>query len=1039
MKVFRHGQKIPGQAALACVLFLLGLTATARAQEYGFDVWTTENGLAQNSVYCLLQDSKGFLWLGTGHGLSRFDGYQFVNYRRDFMDHHSLPDNRINSIIETKSGDLWIGTRNGLNRYDYVTNQFETFKFAAGNPRAMGDSWVQAVYEDRQGTLWVGARAFGLSKFDQATGRFTTFRNDPGNLESLSHNDVFAMTEDQEGRFWIATSGGLNKFDRETGRFKRYQADPKNPNSLSDNRINAMLLDRAGMIWLGTESGLNKFDPQANKFTRYTTDKNGLSDNAIRALGETKSGVLWVGTRNGLNRYVKETDNFVVYQHDPAIPRSLSAKEVLSIIEDNLQQLWVGTTDGGLNKYNQKKARFRQFKHDARNPNSISNDNVVPILEDKNNIVWLAPVGGGLIRYYPMQQRFEDFKGFTDQVNSLYEDRIGRIWIGAVQGLLYFDPDTKRLLPFGNNSNEASLKNVFAMREDRAGNLWIGTISGELSKLERASGKVTRVQFNSKNIDALANKRILAILEDRFGQMWIGTRNLLSQLNPTTGKFTEYVYEPNNEKSLSASTVGAIYEDKSGTLWFGTSSGGLERFDRATQTFTHFTEREGLPINNVYEILEDEQGNLWLSTDNGLARFNIATGRFRNFDVNDGLTYNEFNDRAAFKNKNGEMYFGGPRGFVLFNPKDFVDSQFRPPIFLTDIRVLEQPFKTAQNITQLKEVNLSWRDYVVSFDFAALDFTDPKKLQYQWKLEGFDQDWINGGTRRTATYTNLPGGDYVLKVKATNVDGIWTPESLHLKIKVTPPFYRTIWFYALVTLALGALIGLFYRSRINQLHAINDARTQFAQQLITSQEAERKRIAAELHDGLGQSLLVIKNRTTIGKRFASNSQKVTAQLEEISQATGQALEEVRGIAYNLRPYHLERLGLRESIEAMIEKIGEVTGLTINARVALSDEVFSGDSEVLFYRVIQECLNNVIKHAQASKVDISIVQTETAVTACIQDNGCGFSAPPDQVSQQGGFGLIGLVERVRMLGGTHTIQSEAGKGTIITVTVPRDQE
>jgi signal transduction histidine kinase len=305
-------------------------------------------------------------------------------------------------------------------------------------------------------------------------------------------------------------------------------------------------------------------------------------------------------------------------------------------------------------------------------------------------------------------------------------------------------------------------------------------------------------------------------------------------------------------------------------------------------------------------------------------------------------------------------------------------------------------------------------------------------------LEGYDKDWIFGGLKRTATYTNLPGGHYTLRVKATDDAGRWSANELAVQINMSTPPWLRWWAYGLYALLVaGAVVG-YVRYRTRQWQAINAARTQFAHQLILSQEAERKRIAAELHDGLGQSLLVIKNRTVIGKRFAADPPKVTTQLDEISHATSQALEEVRGIAYNLRPYHLERLGLREALEAMLEKIREATGLDIKARVALSDEVFSGDHEVTFYRVIQECLNNIIKHAQASAVDLSIVQTETTVTARIQDNGRGFATPPEQAPSSGGFGLIGLAERVRMLGGTHTIQSEAGKGTTITVIISREE-
>jgi signal transduction histidine kinase len=383
------------------------------------------------------------------------------------------------------------------------------------------------------------------------------------------------------------------------------------------------------------------------------------------------------------------------------------------------------------------------------------------------------------------------------------------------------------------------------------------------------------------------------------------------------------------------------------------------------------------------------------------------------------------------------LFFGTLKGLLRFYPDTLQERAAPLTIVLTEIRKFEQPFPLGPDLSRLAALAFSWQDDLLSFDFAALGLAQPQKAHYAWKLEGYDQEWILGGTKRTATYTNLPGGRYTLRVKATDETGRWHENQLAVQLTVsTPPWHRW-WAYLLYVLALTGILGGVMRYRLNQLHAVNKAKTQFTQQLITSQEAERKRIAAELHDGLGQSLLVIKNRTIIGKRMANSDEKVTTQLEEISKATGQALEEVRSIAYNLRPYHLERLGLRESIEAMLEKIREAMELEINARVALFDEVFSKDDEVLFYRVIQECLNNIIKHANATAVEISIVQTETEVTARIQDNGSGFVVAPER--QSGGFGLIGLAERIRMLGGTHSISSEAGKGTIVIVKIPRDKE
>ena len=621
----------------------------------------------------------------------------------------------------------------------------------------------------------------------------------------------------------------------------------------------------------------------------------------------------------------------------------------------------------------------------------------------------------------------------------MYEDRQGRLWFGALDGLIYFDRQTGRLIRYKGDTNErdnktgrAALASVIAIEEDRAGNLMIGSIGGGMSIFDRTTGQTKRFQPD-RNPDANPSlNRVYAILEDRYGFIWVGTGEGLSRFDPATGTFKYFQYDPNNPNSISANDPGTIYEDKDGTLWFGTASGGLNRFNRETETFKNFAVRDGLPSNDVFSIMEDEQGNLWLGTDHGLVRFNIATNSVRTFNVNDGAPNNPFDNKNAFKNSSGVMYFGGQDGFVKFNPKDFTDSNFVPPVYLADIRILEQPLKAKQDIAEMKELNLSWRDYVVSFDFAALDFTDPKKLQYQWKLDGFDPDWINGGKRRTATYTNLPGGDYVLKVKATNVDGVWGDEAINLKIHVQPPFYRTSWFIGIAVLAVSFLILMAYRYRINQLQAISSAQTQFTQQLITSQEAERKRIASELHDGLGQSLVIIKNRAMLGLNKGDDRERVAKELGGISESASQALDEVREITDNLRPQLLDRLGLTKAIQAMLKKVAGF--IEIDCHIDSIDKIFDENEEINIYRIVQESVNNIIKHSNASNASIKITRRENSVEVRIEDNGAGFD-PSIIESKRTGLGLVGLKERSNLLGGDIAIESSTGEGTKVIVKIP----
>jgi signal transduction histidine kinase/ligand-binding sensor domain-containing protein len=805
-----------------------------------------------------------------------------------------------------------------------------------------------------------------------------------------------------------------------------------------------MTVDRAGIMWIATSVGLNRFDPETEKFILYTADKNrpgSLNDNAIRSIHETKSGNLWVGTTSGLNRYSKETDDFTVYEHDPANPESLSKGDILAIFEGDNEQLWVGGT-GELNKFNQKTSRFHRFRHEVNNPHSISNDEILSIFEDKNKTLWIGTRRGGqdgeLNRYDIEKGHFEIAKKFGKAlVYSVFEDREGILWFGTLGGLLSFDRETDRVTnhtkdpsSFDPASGNVVSTSIITFEEDGAGNLFYGTIGNGMGIYDRTTAKFKSFQFEQNNFQSLASKRVYAIVEDTTGTLWIGTGDGLDRFDPVTRSFRHYKHDPNNPKSISADDLGTIYEDRNGTMWFGTTTGGLNRFDRDTDTFTAFTERDGLPSKDVFAIMEDDQGNLWLCTDRGLARFNIETKSVRTFNVNDGVPNNPFDNKTAFKNREGKMYFGGQDGFVKFDPKDFTDSDFIPPVYLTDIRILEHPLKTMENVALMKDLNLSWRDYVVSFDFAALDYTDPKKLQYQWKLDGFDPDWINGGTRRTATYTNLPGGDYVLKVKATNVDGVWTGEAVNLAIHVQPPFYRTFWFLTLTALVIGVLVWLAYRYRINQLRAVSEAQTRFTQQLITSQEAERKRIAAELHDGLGQSLVVIKNRAMLGLSKGEDRERVAKELGSISESASHALDEVREITNNLRPQLLDRLGLTKALNAMLKKTAGV--IEIECEIDQIDGFFTENEEISIYRIVQESVNNIIKHSNASNARVKIERKGAAVSISIEDNGSGFDPGDTRL----GLGLVGLRERSQLLGGELTIHSRSGEGTKIELLIDK---
>lgn len=822
------------------------LSAQPHALE--FERLSLEQGLSQSVVTCILQDRKGFMWFGTMDGLNKYDGYGFTVYKHDAQNHNSLSDNSINALFEDRFGMLWIGTRDGLNRFDRVTERFTQYRHDPANPHsptgvALSHNQISAISESRTNAedgLWIGTAGGGLNWFDRQTERFTHYQHDPANPNSLSHDQVRAIYFDHSGVMWIGTSGGLNKLILEKAngsspavQFTHYKHDPNNPNSLSHNRVAAIYEDRRGNLWLTTiGGGLNKFDRASGLFKRYMHEDNdaaSLSHNNVRPICEDPlRGILWIGTSGGLDEFDPTAERFVHHRNDPANPKSLSNDDVWSVYEDRSGTLWAGTYGGGINKFSEAKEKFAHYKQDPSNPNSLGHDMVMAIHEDRSGTLWVGTGGGGLFQDDARLEGFIRYRHdpnvpsslINDGVAAICEDRTGTLWIGTGEGLDRFDRARKRFIHCRYDPadpHSLSAKGVSVIYEDHAGTLWIGTGAGGLNRFDRATEKFARYQHDPANPHSLSDNMIYAISTDAANELWIGTAQGLNKFDRVSERFLRYQHEPANPKSLGNNRVFAIYadQDDSNILWIGTWGGGLDRFDKRTGEFMHFTEKDGLPNGVIYGILGDEAGNLWVSTNNGLSRFDPRAKTFRNYDADDGLQSNEFNQGAYCKNKNGEMFFGGIAGFNRFHPARIDDNPHPPPIVLTAFKKFDKLVKLDTAITDLTRLKLSYRDNFFSFAFAALDFTNPPKNQYAYKLEGFDEDWIYCGTRRYASYTNLDGGKYTFHVKGANSDGVWNEQGVAVEILVAPPFWKTWWFISFAAITLAFLGYGIYRHKLH--------------------------------------------------------------------------------------------------------------------------------------------------------------------------------------------------------------------------------
>jgi signal transduction histidine kinase/ligand-binding sensor domain-containing protein len=821
-------------------------------------------GLSHDRVLAILQDTTGFLWIGTADGLNRFDGYTFTIYKHDPNDSTTLSGDTVYTLYETRDGILWVGTNRGLDRFDRTRGTFVHTPFIPDVLTNLSSAGVQALHEDHDGALWIGSLGGGLSRLDRATDTLTHYQHIATDYQTLSDNTVNTIYTDRLGDMWVGTRAGLDRYDASAGAFVHYSplADIALPDS---HAVRAIYEDHQDNFWIGTEgSGLQRLDRNTGTFMRYLHDAGDLPDpnsDIIWTIGADRSGCLWVGTQAGLDYINPMYDQFVHFRYVPGDQSSLSADSVLAVYVDQGGVVWFGTDGGGLSKLGLGANNFALYRHVPGALQSLSENMVWSVVATHDGAVWVGTMYEGLDRLDRQSGTVTHYTHRTDDpgslsnndVRALLVDHTGLLWIGTFGGGLdSYNPSTEQFTHYTHDTNDpASLgeNHIRVLYEDSRGYLWIGLQSLGLDCLDPTTGIFTHYRSDPEHPSGLSGNRIRAILEDREGRLWLGLANSgITVLNPETGDFVVYRHDSADPSSLGSDSVMGFCESAMGELWVATYGGGLNRFDPVTTTFHRYVEKEGLPDNEVYAILEDAQGLLWLTTNHGLVRFDPLTDSFRTYTANDGLQSNAFNYGAAYRSASGELFFGGPFGLTAFYPERLHDNAHIPNIVITEFRILNRTvFNDLQPNTHLA---LSYRDTSISFEFAALDYNAPDENRYAYRLEGQDEDWIEAGTRRHTDYTNLKGGDYTFRVKAANDDGVWNETGIAIPIIVTRPFWETWGFRGLAVLCLvsGALTA--YKLRTRRVEAL---RRRLEQQVTArTYDIERRRQVAEgLRDILG--------------------------------------------------------------------------------------------------------------------------------------------------------------------------------------------
>jgi len=792
------------------------------------------DGLSQSSVTAIFQDKQGFLWIGTQDGLNRYDGYTVVIYKTNPEDPFSISDNWITCITEDTSGNLWIGTAGGgLNKFDKYNERFTKYRTQTDNKNSLSADRIRCLHVDLDNNIWIGTEGGGLNIYDPERDSFDIYLANSSAQGGFSGFTVVSVVEDSKNQVWIGTdNNGLYSYDKTSRKLLNYSENFKSSVNISMDQISILYADFNDMIWIGTENGLFLLDPKSSKLSTIPLQKEikwEATKIHIISIQRDSENTLWIGTNNGL--FIKDINEntFYPHQHNPRDPQSLSENHVLSIIEDVTGIIWIGTNAGGLNKFDRKRSLFVHFKQDISNPNTLSDNNIWSFAEDIDGTIWIG-TNRGLNHFDPKKKIFRTYRsdpltegGLSHNVvRALWVDHEGNIWCGTDGGgLNLLDRRSKKITIFQHdpeNPNTIIDNRIRTLFEDEKNILWIGTWNG-LNAYDYKNDLMIHYKHEPLNNNSLSDNRIRSLWQDRKGNLWIGTYGGLNVLDKSTGIFHSHKNDPLKNNSITNDRVLCIYEDTAERLWIGTFQ-GLNLFDRKNQSFSHFTVKDGLPNDVIYGIVEDEFGMLWLSTNNGLVRYDPGRSQlesFKNFDVNDGLQSNEFNGGAYLKSKRGAIYFGGINGFNQFFPGNVRENTHIPPVVITSFKKFDRSITLPQSILYTREIHLSYRDNFFAFEFAALDFTNPFKNQYAYKLEGFDENWIECANRRYASYTNLDGGEYVFKVRGSNNDGVWNNQGEAIRIIITPPFWKTWWFRILSVLVIIAFGYSYYRFKVGRI------------------------------------------------------------------------------------------------------------------------------------------------------------------------------------------------------------------------------